>query len=147
MAKTKQELRKRRHWRVRSTIQGTGERPRMSVCFSGRNIHVQFIDDIKGVTIAAVSTLEEAFKKKDGKNKSNVQMAVQIGKVAAERAISHKTQSQKDDTDDATRGASPPKGSKASHSLPMEGSKRHIAALGSCCSAVGGRSLLSAPWF
>ena len=35
---------------------GTKERPRMSVCFTNENIHVQFIDDDAGVTLAAVST-------------------------------------------------------------------------------------------
>ena len=85
MAQTKQTLRERRHWRVRTKIQGTTERPRMSVCFSGRNIHVQFVDDIKGVTIAAVSTVEESLRQK--KNQANVASAVKVGKLAAERAI------------------------------------------------------------
>lgn len=88
MPNTKQELRERRHWRVRAKIHGTGDRPRMSVCFSGKNIHVQFIDDLKGVTLVAASTLEESFAKKDKKNKANVPFAVRIGKLAAERAIS-----------------------------------------------------------
>ena len=86
MANSKQELRIRRHWRVRTKVEGTGERPRMSVCFSGRNIHVQFIDDIKGVTIAAVSTVSEDFSKLGKKNKSNVKVATEVGKLAAERA-------------------------------------------------------------
>ena len=88
MPNTKQELRERRHWRVRTKIHGTGDRPRMSVCFSGKNIPVQFIDDLKGVTLVAASTLEESFSKKDKKNKANVPSAVRIGKLAAERAIS-----------------------------------------------------------
>jgi large subunit ribosomal protein L18 len=87
MSKTKQELRKSRHWRVRTKVEGTNDRPRMSVCFSGRNIHVQFVDDLKGVTLAAVSTQEESFKK-EKKNKANVAFATQIGKLAAERALS-----------------------------------------------------------
>ena len=88
MANQRQELRKRRHWRIRAKISGTGERPRMSVCFSGRNIHVQFVDDVKGVTLASASTLEEAFQKAKKKSRANVAFAEQIGKVAAERAIS-----------------------------------------------------------
>ena len=88
MAHTKQELRQHRHWRVRTKVQGTEERPRMSVCFSGRNIHVQFVDDQKGVTLAAISTLEEDFQIKNSKkNKSNISFATKIGKIAAERAI------------------------------------------------------------
>ena len=46
----KQQLAQRRHWRVRQKICGTKERPRMSVCFTNKNIHVQFIDDQAGVT-------------------------------------------------------------------------------------------------
>ena len=45
MAKSKRELSIRRHWRVRKKIMGTAERPRLSVKFSGRHIHIQFIDD------------------------------------------------------------------------------------------------------
>ncbi len=88
MSHTKQELRQRRHWRIRTKIQGTESCPRMSVCFSGRNIHVQFIDDRKGVTLVSASTLEETFSKKNKKNKSNVSSATRLGKLAAERAIS-----------------------------------------------------------
>ncbi len=60
----------------------------MSVCFSGRNIHVQFVDDLNGVTLAAVSTVEEKLHKK--KNQANVASAVEVGKIAAERAIAKK---------------------------------------------------------
>ncbi len=88
MAQNKQQLRERRHWRVRTKIHGTQQRPRMSVCFSGRNIHVQFVDDIKGVTLASVSTVEDAIRKNQKKNMANVLSATEIGKIAAERAIS-----------------------------------------------------------
>lgn len=91
MARTKQELRQRRHWRVRAKVCGTDKRPRMSICFSGRNIHIQFIDDLKGITLVAASTSEEGFRK-DGKKKNtaNIINAARIGKLAAERAISKK---------------------------------------------------------
>lgn len=101
MSRTKQELRARRHWRVRKKVIGTAERPRMSVCFSGRNIHIQFIDDQAGRTLAAVSTLEEVLRTKGGKNPpssasdglrrinlANKTCAIQAGKLAAERALS-----------------------------------------------------------
>ena len=41
----KHKLAQRRHWRVRGKISGTRQCPRMSVCFTNENIHVQFIDD------------------------------------------------------------------------------------------------------
>ena len=56
----KHELAVRRHWRVRKKVSGTKERPRMSVCFTNLNIHVQFIDDTAGVTLAAVSSTSKA---------------------------------------------------------------------------------------
>jgi large subunit ribosomal protein L18 len=56
----KHRLAQRRHWRVRLKISGTKDRPRMSVCFTNQNIHVQFIDDAARVTLAAVSTVSKA---------------------------------------------------------------------------------------
>ena len=50
---TKNELRKRRHARVRSTIEGTAERPRLAVFRSNRFVSAQLIDDTAGKTIAA----------------------------------------------------------------------------------------------
>ena len=44
----KQKLRQLRRWRIRKKVTGTNERPRMSVCFTNENIHVQFIDDDRG---------------------------------------------------------------------------------------------------
>ncbi|MFZ2167963.1 MAG: 50S ribosomal protein L18 [Minisyncoccia bacterium] len=50
---TKSELRKRRHARVRATIKGTLERPRLAVYRSNRFVSAQLIDDTVGKTIAA----------------------------------------------------------------------------------------------
>lgn len=87
MALTKQELRERRHWRVRRRVVGTAEKPRMSVRFTGRNIHVQFIDDARGITLAAVSTVEPVMRTESkGKTRSNVSHAGKVGQLAAERA-------------------------------------------------------------
>ena len=44
----KHNLAVRRHWRVRQKVSGTKDRPRMAVCFTNKNIHVQFVDDIAG---------------------------------------------------------------------------------------------------
>jgi large subunit ribosomal protein L18 len=49
----KHKLALKRRWRVRQKISGTKDRPRMNVCFTNKNIHVQFIDDAAGVTLAA----------------------------------------------------------------------------------------------
>jgi large subunit ribosomal protein L18 len=60
-------------------------RPRLSVFRSSKNIYAQIIDDVKGVTVAAASTLEEGFMttKKTGADKA---AAEAIGKLIAERA-------------------------------------------------------------
>jgi len=84
--KSKQRLAQLRHWRVRKKLSGTKERPRMSVFFSNENIHVQFIDDIAGTTIAAASTLSKATPDRE-KLGANVVSAKSIGTLAAKLAI------------------------------------------------------------
>jgi large subunit ribosomal protein L18 len=81
----KQRLGQLRHWRIRKKIIGTKERPRMSVCFSNQNIHVQFIDDTTGVTLASTSTLNKALPDR-AKLAANVTSAKTIGTKAAEAA-------------------------------------------------------------
>jgi len=81
----KQDLAIRRHWRVRKKISGTKERPRMSVFFSNRNIHVQFIDDRAGVTLAAASTTSKATPDRD-KLAANAVSAKSVGSLAAQAA-------------------------------------------------------------
>src|ERR1700689_2064792 len=83
----KQRLGQLRHWRIRKKIIGTKERPRMSVCFSHENIHVQFIDDTAGVTMASASTASKAIPNRD-KLSGNVASAKTIGAKAAEAAQS-----------------------------------------------------------
>jgi len=61
----KQKLAQRRHWRIRKKLSGTKNRPRMSVCFTNKNIHVQFIDDDAGVTLVAASTTSKAAPDRD----------------------------------------------------------------------------------
>ena len=83
----KQRLGQLRHWRIRKKIIGTKERPRMSVCFSNENIHVQFIDDTAGVTLASASTVHKSMPNRD-KLAANVASAKTIGAKAAEAAKS-----------------------------------------------------------
>jgi large subunit ribosomal protein L18 len=61
-------------------------RPRLSVFRSSKNIHAQVIDDAKGVTVAAASTLEKDFKS-GGKTGANKDAAATVGKLIAERAV------------------------------------------------------------
>lgn len=60
-------------------------RPRLSIFRSGKQIYAQVIDDIKGVTVAAASTLEPELKEKL-KTGANAAAATEVGKLVAERA-------------------------------------------------------------
>ena len=82
----KLKLAVKRHWRVRQKISGTKDRPRMSVCFTNQNIHVQFIDDRAGVTVAAASTTGKATPERE-KLSANVKSAKTMGALAAQAAL------------------------------------------------------------
>jgi len=77
----------RRQRRTRFALrQAAGGRPRLSVFRSGKHIYAQVIDDLRGTTLAAASSLDEGLqgKLKTGANKD---AAVEVGKLIAERAI------------------------------------------------------------
>jgi len=80
--KTQKDYRIRRHRRLRQKVQGTAERPRMSVFVSNQHFYVQFIDDAAAKTLAAVSTAAGSLKGA----KLNVETAKQLGQQAAEAA-------------------------------------------------------------
>ena len=74
-----------RHIRVRRKIDGTTERPRLSVYRSLNHVYAQVIDDSKGVTLAAASSIESAVRaQKNGKRK--VDVAGVVGELLGERA-------------------------------------------------------------
>ena len=70
---------------VRSRVRGTGERPRLTVHRSSKQIYVQAIDDAAGVTLAASSTLDPELKKELAGNKTASAKAV--GQDIAKRLI------------------------------------------------------------
>lgn len=82
----KNSVRRRRHERVRKTLSGTSECPRMNVYRSLNHIYVQVIDDTKGVTIVSASTMEKAVKEQIA-NLSKTDAAKVVGKVAGEKAL------------------------------------------------------------
>ena len=87
----KNAVRQRRHARVRKTITGTAEAPRMNVYRSLNHIYVQIIDDRMGnekggVTLAAASTMDKVVKEQIA-GLSKTEAAKVVGKVAAERAL------------------------------------------------------------
>ncbi len=72
----------KRHKRVRAKISGTPDCPRLNVFRSEKNIYAQIIDDTKGVTLCAASSVEKDFEG-SGSNKEG---ARKVGKLVAERA-------------------------------------------------------------
>ena len=84
MANTKQKLFQKRRLRVRNKLRKMANgRPRLSVHRSNKNISVQLIDDVKGVTLAAASTVE---KDLGAVGVNNIEAAAKVGKAIAERA-------------------------------------------------------------
>ncbi len=89
-AKHKRQLRRRLH--VRRRIQGTAERPRLTVFRSSKHIYAQLIDDLSGITLAAASS--NAPDVRSGlPYGGNIKAAVEVGKrlaVAAKEKGIHK---------------------------------------------------------
>jgi large subunit ribosomal protein L18 len=82
----KRKLLIRRRRSIRKKLQGTAERPRMSVRFTGQHIYVQFIDDLVGATLAQVSTRARGVAGDGVPLAANVESATKIGKAAADAA-------------------------------------------------------------
>lgn len=87
--KDKNKERQVRHARVRKTVVGSKERPRLCVNRSNVNIYAQIIDDEKGVTIVSASTLEKELAAKV-KGKTKVEAAKIIGEEIGKRAVAKK---------------------------------------------------------
>lgn len=86
MALTKKDRRFRIKKRVRKTISGTAERPRMSVFRSNKHIYVQLIDDEQGKTLMAYSTRNKEVAEQAAQvNKTD--QAGMVGKYAAQRSL------------------------------------------------------------
>jgi len=81
-----------RKMRIRKTISGSAERPRLAVFRSARYIYAQLIDDVGQRTLAACSSLEKDFSKKL-KSTRTIEAAKEIGKGLAERAKAKKISS------------------------------------------------------
>ncbi|HUA60831.1 MAG TPA: 50S ribosomal protein L18 [Verrucomicrobiae bacterium] len=78
----KNEIRRRIHQRIRRKVSGTADRPRLAVYRSVAHIYAQVIDDSKGTTLVAASSVDKAAKTNGG----NLAAAKAIGKLLADRA-------------------------------------------------------------
>jgi large subunit ribosomal protein L18 len=81
--KDRATVRKAVHKRIRRKVQGTAERPRLTIYRSLNHIYAQIIDDEQGQTLAAASTTEKDLR---GATGGNVEAAERVGRAIAERA-------------------------------------------------------------
>ncbi|HWQ36523.1 MAG TPA: 50S ribosomal protein L18 [Blastocatellia bacterium] len=81
--KTRQEVRKAVHERIRKRVRGSADRPRLAVFRSLNHIYAQVIDDEKGITLCSASSVEKSAGAASG---GNIEAAKVIGRLIAERA-------------------------------------------------------------
>lgn len=79
---SRNDVRLKRHARVRNKISGTPECPRLNVFRSNSHIHTQLIDDVNGVTLVSASSVEMKLE-----NGSNIEAAKAVGTEIAKRAL------------------------------------------------------------
>jgi large subunit ribosomal protein L18 len=84
--KAKRARREKAHLRARKRIQGTSERPRLSVYKSLRFIYAQVIDDTRGHTLVAASSADPALREALGSSTAGKEAAKKVGELVAERA-------------------------------------------------------------
>ena len=83
---SRQEVRAKKHRRMRNRLSGTAQRPRLAVFRSNNHMYAQIIDDTVGNTLVSDSTLEKEVKAEIEKT-NNVDAAAYLGTVIAKRAI------------------------------------------------------------
>ena len=84
--KSRSEVRRKKHMKLRNRFGGTAERPRLAVFRSNNHMYAQIIDDTVGNTLVAASTLQKDVKAELEKT-NNVDAAAYLGKVIAEKAM------------------------------------------------------------
>jgi large subunit ribosomal protein L18 len=83
MALSKAERRQRIKYRIRKRLSGNGERPRMTVYRSNKQIYVQLVDDISGQTLVSASSKEKEIA---SQKVNKIEQAKLVGKRIAEKA-------------------------------------------------------------
>jgi large subunit ribosomal protein L18 len=84
MNKSRADIRRAVHSRIRKKVSGTAERPRLAIFRSVNHIYAQVIDDANGKTLVSAATTEKDLK---GKSGGNIEAAAKVGKTIAERAL------------------------------------------------------------
>lgn len=85
MALNKIERRNRIKMRIRKIVSGTSQKPRMTVFRSNKQIYVQLVDDLAGVTLASASSRDKEIASETA-SKTSSEVAAMVGKLAAKRA-------------------------------------------------------------
>jgi len=83
MALTKADRRQRIKYRIRKRLSGSGERPRMTVYRSNKQIYVQLVDDVSGQTLVSASSKEKEIA---SQKVNKIDQAKLVGKRLAEKA-------------------------------------------------------------
>lgn len=86
MKLTRKQSVQRRHRRIRRTVTGTAERPRLAVFRSNNHIYAQVIDDVAQHTIAAASTVDKDLKGKITST-ATCEASSAVGKLVAQRSL------------------------------------------------------------
>ena len=84
--KSRTVVRENKHRRMRNTLSGTTERPRLAVFRSNNHMYAQIIDDTVGKTLVSASTLDKDVKAELEKT-NNVEAATVVGTVVAKKAL------------------------------------------------------------
>ena len=79
----KNEVRKAKHSRIRHTLKGTADMPRLNVYRSTNEIYAQIIDDVKGITLVSASSLDKDLNIKNG---GNIEASKLVGAEIAKKA-------------------------------------------------------------
>ena len=81
------DLRKRRHLRLRQKVKGSAQRPRLCMNRTSRHIHAQIIDDISGHTLVAATTLQNDVAAQVQGGKGSCEAAKIVGLIIAQRGL------------------------------------------------------------
>ena len=84
--KSREVVRQTKHRRLRNTLSGTADRPRIAVYRSNNHMYAQIIDDTVGNTLVSASTLDKEVKA-DLEKTNNVEAAAKLGTVIAKKAL------------------------------------------------------------
>ena len=80
MIKSKKDSRRKVRYAIRNKVSGTSEKPRLAVFRSNKQIYVQLINDVEGVTVASASSRDKSLEDTKG---DKIEQATAVGKLIA----------------------------------------------------------------